>query len=481
MGPLFLNPEIYGSPIVQGPLPQSLPLFTRGVQLPAETMEVITAIERGAYTGDVNQALASIAVQIQNLNRAITSGTANLPVRENLEAEAKILVPMDTPMRNRIPRKTGAGLASLWRQITSFGGGYGAATTLTTGAGNNATANTVFTSAAGFRVGDTIAVGSGGTLETVAITAISGTAVTVSPALANDQRSSAVVKISGQPGGSAQGAVRSFFAETGAPADHTTVYAAKSAGYKLLGSFGSVTGFAIAAGANFQNQMATEKTNAIRNTMLNEENAIINGSSTDVNAPWGDGSNALGFDGILNLTTTANGVPSAQIQVAVGALTTAHLDQQITRLWNQGAQGIYMLMSGQEIASLAKIATGGSNNYRIMLNPQAASLGTAVTGYLHPITGELIPIIPSRFLSAGTIQFGADRLPDGTPALDIDVLPQVQLPELAPNDMVQGYVAQEVAPAATSPQVYPFIVSTFEVLRMKGSPVFAKSTGVTPA
>jgi len=249
-----------------------------------------------------------------------------------------------------------------------------------------------------------------------------------------------------------------------------------------MGQLGSVTGFAMAAGANFQNQMAIEKTNAILNLMLNEENSLINGDSSATVAPWGDGTNALAFDGILPLTSTANGTPADQVSVSVGQLTTAHIDAQLTKLYYQGARGMYILMAGQEITSLAKIATGGStNNYRIMLNPQAASLGTAVTGYLHPITGELVDIIPSRFISPGTILFGADYLPDGSAALQVDVLPQVQLPALAPNDNVQGYVAQEIAPAASSPQKYPFLVSVFQVLKMKGATVFAKSTGVTAA
>jgi hypothetical protein len=64
-------------------------------------------------------------------------------------------------------------------------------------------------------------------------------------------------------------------------------------------------------------------------------------------------------------------------------------------------------------------------------------------------------------------------------AADVRVLPQVQLPELAPNQPIQGYTAQELAPAIASPQVYPFIVSVYEVLRMKNNYVFAKSTGVT--
>ena len=38
---------------------------------------------------------------------------------------------------------------------------------------------------------------------------------------------------------------------------------------------------------------------------------------------------------------------------------------------------------------------------------------------------------------------------------------------------------QEVGSAAASPQLFPFLVSVFEVLKMKSALHFAKSTGVT--
>ena len=38
---------------------------------------------------------------------------------ENLEADIKLLVPIDTPLRNRLPRTTGMGEASAWKKMTS--------------------------------------------------------------------------------------------------------------------------------------------------------------------------------------------------------------------------------------------------------------------------------------------------------------------------------------------------------------------------
>jgi class 3 adenylate cyclase len=411
----FMNPSFGDTGISPGP---SIPILTRGAQRATVPDELKSAIERlqggdvqrAEVTGDLSQILLHLNASMEQLQRGITSGMTAFPVRENLEAEATSLVPMETPLRNRLTRRPGAGTASAWKQLTSIGGGW--ATSLD------------------------------------------------------------------QPGSAA--AVRAFFAENGAPAEHTSVYADKSAGYKLLGTFGSVTGFAQAAGANFMNQLATEKTNAINNLMLNEENALINGDSTSTAAPWGDATTAFAFDGIIPLTATANGVPAAQIQAAVGALTKAHIDAQLTRLWKQGARNAWMLMNAQESNSLVHLAEADGTILRVMATASGdAILGVKVTGYKHPVTGEIVPILVDRFMPAGTIVFGADQGPDGRPAIDVEVLPQVQLPELAPNQSVQGYTAQELAPTTAAPQVYPFIVTVYEVLRMKNANVFAKSSGLT--
>lgn len=391
----------------------SVPLLSRFEQfkLSPELQKNLEIIERGGTPDiEIGQLMAQFALTMQQFQRGITTGTSNLPIRENLEAEAKLLVPVETPFRNRLARTPGAGTASQWRTITSTGGGWGTS------------------------------------LD--------------------------------QPGG--VGLSQIFFGESGRPAELATVYGARTAGYKLLGQMGKTTGFAQAAGATFQSNFAMERTNALRNAMLNEENALINGDSASVIAPWGDGTNALAFDGLINRITVANGTPSAQVQTGVGGLTFAHMDAQLRRLWNQGAQGVWMMVNGQEALSMKNLAQASGSIHRIVVKDTGDStVGLAVTGYVHPISGEVVPVLVNRFMPAGTMIFGCDRLPDGSPAADVSVLPQVQLPELAPNDVVQGYVAQEIAPSWESPLVYGFIVSVFEVLRIKSQNHFAKSVGVT--
>ncbi|MEO7716257.1 MAG: DUF5309 family protein [Capsulimonas sp.] len=475
----FFSPNQYNS-FTPG---QSIPIITRGLDqslMSTEQFETMGKLQRGEFTGDVNSVLVQLGMNMQQLQRAILSSNSAFPVRENLEDEAKILIPIETPIRNMLPRRVGSGLASQWRQLISLGGGYAAATTTTQAIVASAAQSIAVASSSGFAVGKYIYLDSGATQEYLPITAIAdGTHITINPA-SNHANGTAVALADMQTGSTGIGNLRTFFAENGAPAEHTSQYVNQLASYKLMGTFGQVSGFANAAGANFQNQLAQEKANALRNLMLNEENALLNGDASSVAAPWGDGANPLAFSGLNNLVTTANGTPADQIQTAVGALTTAHIDNQLRRLWFQGAQTPYMIMSAQESLSLVHLAEGNGSIIRVQATSNGETvLGVKVTGYVHPITGELIPVHVARFQASGSILFGSQRLPDGSPSADVEVLPQVQLPQLAPNENIQGYCVQEIAPTTNAPQMYPFICTVFEVLRMKSAKHFAKSTGVS--
>ena len=198
--------------------------------------------------------------------------------------------------------------------------------------------------------------------------------------------------------------------------------------------------------------------------MLNEEFALIHSvasgsddySIASTAAPWGDGTNALGFDGLSASISTANGTPSTHIQTVVGPLTLSHIDNQLRRIWIQGGRSPWILCNSQEIVSLVHLAEASGSIIRVTANASGGTvLGVSVTGYVHPVTGEIVPIYASRFLKAGVMIFGSKFLPQGQVAADVQVLPQVQLPELAPNENVMGYTAQELAPTVAAPQVYP--------------------------
>lgn len=371
-------------------------------------------IKRGEFAGDMNAVgaiLAEHAIAMMEVNRGIVSTQTAFPVRQNLEAPAVILQPVDTPMRNRIPREAGAGVAVAWKQATSLGGGWGS----------------------GYD----------------------------------------------QPGGGS--VIRMFYAETGAPVEHTTVYADKSASYKLLGTLGSVTNFAAAAGANFADQVETERQNQLTNLMLNEELALLYGDSTSTAAPWGDGSNALAFDGLAKLVTVANGTPSGQVQSSVGALTLAHFDAQLQRLFNQGGDGLWVLMNSQESLSLMHLLQAANSVYRLQITDAGnATMGFHVAKYIHPVTGRPVDLIVDRFQIAGEIVFGCDRTDKGTPTLVVSVLPQVPVPQQVESPrMIQGYVVTMLAHSLTQPDINPFMISCYEVLQMRSALHFARSTGIT--
>lgn len=426
--------------------------------------------------GSIETVMQTMLANLTEFSRGITTSTSAFPVRENLEAPASELTPLDTPMRNRLKRVPGSGTSSAWRQMLTYGGGFGFTTTVTTGA-SSATQTVGDTS--GMRVGDVLYFATSAFTKVVSsITNSTTVVVTVSGSTTTGE---VVINTSNPAGAGLTTAsnTRAFFAETGAPATHITTYASKSATYKLMGTYYDISGLAMAAGATFQNQYDTEQRNAIRNLMLNEENAIINADSSITYGPWGDGTNALSFDGINSLITTANGTPTAQVQTAVGALTTAHIDAQLGRLFDQGASGIYMLMSRVEAASLAHLAEANGSIIRLNQDAGNVQMGKRVTGYFHPITGEMIDIVVSRFVRPGIIYFLSDMLPNGGNVIDIDVLPQVALPQLAPNTNIQGYTAQVLAPTTSAPQVYPGIVTVYEVVRLKSALHVAKSSGIT--
>ena len=90
-------------------------------------------------------------------------------------------------------------------------------------------------------------------------------------------------------------------------------------------------------------------------------------------------------------------------------------------------------------------------------------------------------IFTDLFQKKGEMLFGARYLPDGSPAAEVEVLPQVPV-ELAPENpqQIQGYVAVDLARTVTQPDVHPFMISVYEALKVRSSLHFARSSGVLP-
>lgn len=408
------------------------------------------------------------------IERGITAGMTGFPVREDLDPAVKVLAPTDTPLRFLLPRKPGSGLAHQWRQAVSLGGGYGYQGQ-TTAAGSSSTTVTVNTTA-GLRVGDYVYFGTAGVIRQVsAVNSATQFAISAAATWSSGEQ---VYRLADYPHGGP--AAQAFFAEGGSPAEFTPQFAAKTSAYKLIGVKGSITGLAMAAGANFTDQLAFAKVSALKNLLLNEENALLNGSSTDTKAPWGDGTTNYAYDGLLAQITTANGVPASNIQSNVGALTLAHINEQLANIWQAGGSEPYIVVSGQEARSLAKLAQQSGSGIYIATDPSAGRLGLRIGWAMHPVTGEQAQIVVSRFQSPGTILFGSKMGPDGQPAAEVVVLPLAGQ-TANPTEMMGGYWAQDIPASPTAPMVYGYLVAVAETLCVYSPQVFAVSRGVAPA
>lgn len=390
-------------------------------ELSPELREDIGRLERGEFAGgDLTSLAQNIIGEIESMRtevaRVVTSQTANLPVRENLEAAATILVPQDTPFRNRVPRTVGNGAAAVWKQVVTLGGGWGSG------------------------------------LE--------------------------------QPGGGTN-AKRVFYAEMGAPEWFQSEYATRMAQYKLMGAFGGVTAFAAAVGGNFQDQRAMERRHALQNFMLNEENAMINAVKIATVAPWGDGTQALAYDGLSASVTTANGTPGANVQTGVGPLTLDHINAQLRSLYTYGARDLFILQGADATMWLQKLLRDSGEPYRLTITDQSeAKLGFTVAIYVHPVTGQNVTIMTSRFAKFGEIIFGGMTQDNGSNALELEVLPQapiptdIQRPDGSRQD-IQGYYVTELARSTDQPEVEPFMVNLYGTFKLKNAQLFSKSTDVT--
>jgi hypothetical protein len=438
-----------------------------------EFTDALGRIQRGEIT-DANQQWAEV---FANISRAITSGMTAFPTRENLDADIHVLSPIETPLRNLIPRTPGAGTAAQWRVQTAFGTGLG---TLTTTVGtSNTTSTIVVDNTRGFFAGETILFN--GTQYTIAsITNATTITVVGTPLTANSQTAGlSVIKTSFYyPESGANSRV--FFAEDGAPVERTTVYANRSTPYRLIGDMGGVTGFAMASGANFMDQYAREKVNVLKRALMLEERALLFSESATTAVPWGDGTTALGYQGLRPFILASS--PANHIQTSVGALTLAHVEAQIQRIQQNGGRNIVVMVNAQEAISLSRLITA-SGNWRPVIEGTLANatVGLAVTKFISAVSSETIDIVRHPLMPVGEMIFAAQNNVEGQPNWEVSVLEQVQRPETAFGNRVEGYFAQEIAPGVASPQVFRFMVSVYSVPKWKDGRYFAISQGVTAA
>jgi hypothetical protein len=275
----------------------------------------------------ISQTISQINAKIAAFEKTVSSSDAAFPVRENLAAEAKLVIPVDTPLLNRFPTKQGSGKAAAWKEIVALG----------------------------------------------------SSALTYSM----------------------------FYAEGGAPSSRTTVYADRAEIYKLAGLDGGVAGFAIAAGANFQDQLATEKSNTIRHLKILEETALINADGT-----------GQSFKGLLAQITTGYG---STVRASTGSAASAvinDLDFILKSTWDLGGDISLLVVRSSEAATISNAVTRDSGTSPLRINVQGPLNivgGFYVNAYISPINGARVELLPDKFHTVGTVIGISEQLPAPIP------------------------------------------------------------------
>lgn len=284
--------------------------------------------------------IAEIQERIREMQKTVTTTQTSFPVRENLAAEAKIVVAIDTPLLNWMPTHPGAGKAAAWREITSFG----------------SDPSTV------------------------------------------------------------------FFAEGGAPSSHTTVYNSRSETYVQVGLDSGVTRLAVMAGANFQDQLAIEKRNAILHLKRLEENALINANgptSVDATAP-----NSLEYNGLLAQIATANGSYVAQNVGTTPSAISSDITTMLKSAWDKGAYMDKLVVRSSEALLISQAVTLNTQSaLRVDVNTQVGLAGGFhANKFISPIDGSAADVIPDKFHTYDAIIGLVSQMPAPVPGQGGDAL-----------------------------------------------------------
>jgi hypothetical protein len=324
----------------------------------------------------LNQTVSQLNAKILELMKTITTSDAGFPIRENLAAEAKLVIPVDTPILNFLPTKDGVGKAAAWKEITSFGA-------------------------------------------------------------PNDPASA-------------------FFPEGGTPSGRTTVYADRSETYKLIGLDGGVTGFAVAAGANFQDQLAIEKRNTILHLKRLEEGALLRADGTGNT-----------YSGLLTQITSGNGSYEAVSSGTAPSSVIDDLDTMLKDRWDVGGDIDKLIVRSAEAKLISDaVVSLSASPLRVVVDSNAGiSGGFFVSRYISPITGHQSDIVPDRFHTSAVLIGLATRLPAPIPG---------QGGEGIYFDVLLDYAAADVPATA---DISSFRVKRYLTLAIPGRKFCAKITG----
>lgn len=210
-----------------------------------------------------------------------------------------------------------------------------------------------------------------------------------------------------------------FYTEGGTPVETTSVYADRSENYKLLAVDGSVTAFAVDSGANFQDQLATEKRNKLIHLRQLEEDALINADGT-----------GLQFSGLLTQIASGNGSYQDTTDGTPASAVRGDLDDLLKATFDKGASISAFVVRSTEARIISDAITGDTASpIRVPFpGPDGKIIGGFfVNGYRDPFTGQVVELLPDIKHTEGTIIALAEKLPvpisgQGGMAMFLDVL-----------------------------------------------------------
>jgi hypothetical protein len=220
---------------------------------------------------------------------------------------------------------------------------------------------------------------------------------------------------------------------------------------------GSVTGLAVAAGGNFQDQLAAEKRNTIFHLKNLEEVALISAPGTGIT-----------FSGILTQIATANGSYAASSTGTAASAVINDLDALLKSSWDKGVEINLLVVRGTEAKLISEALTSSASTVPLRVvfpTPDGITGGFHVNRFISPVSGRAAEIVPDIFHTTGTIIGIAERLPEpisgqGDAGVELNVL--------------LDYALSDVPSTTDS---FSFRVKRYEILAMAGRKFCGVITG----
>jgi hypothetical protein len=416
-------------------------MFGNNVQLNQQTIDAVVAVLKGGPSGVYVPGTGLV-------QKDVTQATGL--VAYNLEAPSKLLVPVMSPLRNRIPRKNdGAGTAAEWKIITSLDT---ARTDIFTAEGTKAaTVNiTVTPKSAGYR---TISKGDNNTFQSQwagkgfedvkarnILRLLAHVMIMEEMALLGADTTLAAVTaptvVSAASGGSIADGTYSVIcrAETnigrGRKSTNTSTGALAGGGDNVITASVPVVDGAVryewyVGTAGSERLEATTTINSVSLTALAGTGALASATADDH-------TDALAFQGLIRQITD-NGVKKTLATGTNGtgtALALTDVDDLLQDQWDTWrANPDAIVVNSDQAIKLTKLVLAANGAPTMFMTSDASAIGNMTGGYrltkyVSPVTGKPLDIITHPYLASGTLLTLSFDMP--FPGGDIDNVMEVQ-------------------------------------------------------